>query len=185
MTSADGYLNPTRRSVRIVRRMPRLLVVLLLVASLPFAAACGADDEGDAGGGQRVEVSATDFAFDPAEISADPGEITFALTNDGENPHALEIEGEGVDESSDTIDAGDTTDLTVELEEGTYEIYCPVGDHKDRGMVGTLTVGGGGAGGSETETETETETEETETGDTETGETETGETDTDSGGAGY
>ena len=154
--------------------MTRCVALLLVVASLPLVAACGADDEGDAGGGgQTIEVSATDFEFDPPEISADPGEITFVLTNDGENPHALDIEGEGVEESSETINAGDTTELTVELEEGTYEIYCPVGDHKDRGMVGTLTVGSGGAGGGG-----ETETDE--------GETETGETETDSGGgAGY
>ena len=75
----------------------------------------------------------------------------------------------------ETIQPGDKTELTVDLDEGTYEIYCPVGDHKDRGMVGTLTVGGGGGGGSDTETG------ETETGETETGETETGETETEEG----
>ena len=147
--------------------MIRLFALAAIVVALPFAAACGSDD-GGGGGGQVIEVTASDFAFDPKDLSADPGEVTFKLTNAGENPHALEIEGEGVEEESDTINAGDSTELTVDLEEGTYEIYCPVGDHKDRGMVGTLTVGSGAASGGATD--------ETETSDTETGETETEDT---------
>ena len=131
--------------------MRRVLALLLVAAAVALAAGCGGGDGeeggGDGGGGaQTVQVAATDFAFDPAEISAEAGEVTFELTNDGEAPHALEIEGGGVEEASDTIDPGAATTLTVELEQGTYEIYCPVGDHADRGMVGTLTVGGGGAG---------------------------------------
>ena len=46
----------------------------------------------------------------------------------------------GADEASETVDGGATTSLTVELEDGTYEIWCPVGDHRGRGMEGTLTV---------------------------------------------
>ena len=143
--------------------MARVVALLLVVAALPLAAGCGGGDgdgeEGGGGGGdggaQTVQVSAVDFAFEPAEIDAEAGEVTFELTNDGQAPHALEIEGEGVEEASDTIDAGGSTTLTVDLEEGTYEIYCPVGDHADRGMVGTLTVGGGGAGADTGEGETD------------------------------
>jgi plastocyanin len=152
----------------------RRAALLLLVLAIPLAAGCGGDEDaadGGENGGQQIDVSMTDFEFNPAELSADPGSITFMLTNDGENPHALEIEGGGVEESSDTINAGESTELTVDLEEGTYEIYCPVGDHRDRGMVGTLTVGsgGGGSGGTSTDGETHTESTHTETDETETG----------------
>lgn len=149
--------------------MARILALLLVAAAVPLAAGCGGGDgdgDGEGGGTQTVQVSATDFAFDPAELSAEAGEVTFELTNDGQAPHALEIEGGGVEEKSDTIDAGASTRLTVELEEGTYEIYCPVGDHADRGMVGTLTVGGGGPGAG-------------------TNEGDTGEDETGGGGGGY
>jgi plastocyanin len=150
--------------------------VLLVVALALLAAGCGGgdgegDDEatGDAAA-QTIQVSATDFQFDPADLTADAGEISFELTNDGEAPHALEIEGNGVEEASDTIDPGASTTLTVELEDGTYEIYCPVGDHADRGMVGTLTVGaGGGAGGATTGHDGETDTGGGDTGETDTG----------------
>ncbi len=141
-----------------------LLAVLLAVLVVPLAA-CGGDEgengATDAAAAQTIQISATDFQFEPADITADAGEISFELTNDGESPHALEIEGNGVEEVSDTIDPGASTTLTVELDEGTYEIYCPVGDHEDRGMVGTLTVGaGGGSGGATTGEDTgETETD--------------------------
>jgi len=130
----------------------RLFVIVLAVA-IPLLASCGGDDEtsggqtSGGGGGQSVQVTATEFAFDPNEISVEAGEVSFELMNDGSAPHALEIEGNGVEESSDTIDGGESTTLDVELDEGTYEIYCPVGDHRERGMEGTLTVGAGGAGG--------------------------------------
>jgi plastocyanin len=154
----------------------RRTALLLLLLAIPLAAGCGGDEEtagNGGGGGQQLDVSASDFAFSPAELSADAGEITIVLTNDGEFPHAIEIEGGGLEESSDTIEPGDSTELTFSAEDGTYEIYCPVGDHRDRGMVGTLTVGGGGGGGGggtstgETHTEsTHTDTDEMETGTT-------------------
>ena len=163
---------------------PMRLLVLVVAFTLLFATACGGGGEnGDAGdtagaAEQTVQVSATDFEFDPAEISTEAGDVTIELANDGQAPHALEIEGEGVEEESETIDPGESTTLAVELEEGTYEIYCPVGDHADRGMVGTLTVGGAaGAGGGATTGETETDQDDAD------GETKTGEDDT--GGGGY
>ena len=170
--------------------MPMRLPALLLAVAIALAAGCGGGEEGatEGGGGetagQTIEVSATDFDFNPNEITADPGEITFALTNDGDSPHALEVEGNGVEEESETIDPGESTELTVNLEEGQYEIYCPVDGHKDAGMTGTLTVGAP-SGGAGTGTG-DTETGETTTGETETGETETEESDDNSGsGSGY
>ncbi|MCW4354678.1 plastocyanin/azurin family copper-binding protein [Hoyosella sp. YIM 151337] len=58
----------------------------------------------------------------------------------GDPPRALEIEGEGIEESSDTIGPGETTELTVTLELGTYELYCPFGNHQDQGMTVEITV---------------------------------------------
>ncbi len=171
----------------------RLLVVLLVALSMPLAAGCGGDDNGgDEGGatggttaGQTVQVSAVDFRFDPPDLSADPGQISIELTNDGEAPHAIEVEGNGVEEESDTIDPGASTTLDLDLEEGTYEIYCPVDGHKDRGMVGTLTVGAGSSGaGATTEDHTETEHEDTTTGDDETTTEDEGEDDNSGSGGG-
>ena len=178
----------------------RRLVLLLVLVAIPVAG-CGSDDGADEGAqatveattesaAQTIQVDAMDFMFMPEDLQAEPGEVTFELTNSGQAPHALEIEGEGVEEETDTIDGGESTTLTVELAEGTYRIYCPVGDHEERGMVGTLTVGAAApsSGGTTTDDdgEGETHTDETHTGETETGETETGNDDGSGGsGSGY
>jgi plastocyanin len=136
-----------------------LALVPALVAALALAG-CGSEDDADeatpaASAGQMIEISATEFAFDPPTIELDQaGEYTFRLTNDGGAPHALEIEGAGIEEAaSETIGPGETAELTVELGEGEYEMYCPVDGHRDMGMEGTLVVGGAGAGGAGTTTD--------------------------------
>ncbi len=136
----------------------RFLTLILIALALPFAAACGgggdsssntaAQTGGGGGGGQTVDLTATDFHFNPPTINVNAGTVTFVLTNDGNSTHALTVQGNGVDESSDTVSPGDSTELTVDLTEGEYEIFCPVGNHKAMGMVGTLTVGAASAGGS-------------------------------------
>ncbi len=157
----------------------RSIVVTALLATLLLAVpACGGGDEQQAAQtGEQVRVSLTDFAIDPADIHLDTaGTYTFVVENDGESPHAFEIEGGDVHEESATLDPGESGEFTVQLGEGEYETYCPVGDHADRGMRGTLTVGERHAETkteTETQTQTETETETTET-KTETGETGTG-----------
>ena len=52
----------------------------------------------------------------------------------------MEVEGNGVEEESDTIGKGETAEVTVDLKAGEYEFYCPVDGHKAGGMTGTLTV---------------------------------------------
>ena len=136
---------------------------MLPVIAVLAAAGCGSSDNGTTGGaaadtgggggGQRIEISATDFHFDPPDITADAGEVTFVLTNDGGTGHALEIEGEGVEDETDTIEPGQTAELTVDLKDGSYEIYCPVDGHREQGMEGTVTVGAGSAGGASTSTD--------------------------------
>jgi plastocyanin len=131
-----------------MRRFP-LLVALLAAAAL---AGCGGDDDEGGGGatgdGGTIEVVATDYAFDPADVSVEEaGETTFTVSNEGDFPHALEIEGSGIEEETETLDPGASGSVTVDLAPGEYVLYCPVGDHRERGMEGTLVVGGAAAGG--------------------------------------
>ena len=81
------------------------------IVLVPFLAACGGDDEeanGEpAAASQTIEISGTEYQFDPSTVSVDsPGTYTFRLVNDGEEPHALEIEGNGIEEETDTIGSG-------------------------------------------------------------------------------
>jgi uncharacterized cupredoxin-like copper-binding protein len=115
-------------------------------------AGCGGNDEGSGGGttttttesaGQMVDVSLVDFAIKPATVRLDaPGTFAFEVSNDGQTEHALEIEGKGVEEETDTLGPGESGEVTVELAAGEYEIYCPIDGHRAMGMEGTLVVGG-------------------------------------------
>jgi uncharacterized cupredoxin-like copper-binding protein len=60
--------------------------------------------------------------------------------------HALEVESDDLEEETDDIAPGGSDELTVELAAGEYELYCPVGNHKEQGMAGRLVVAGGGGG---------------------------------------
>ena len=133
-----------------------LLVLTMLMLTLGVAA-CGGDDDdgggaaapatdtsgGGGGGGGTVLMLTADpggaLSFDQTELTAPAGEVTIQLMNDSGTPHNVEIEGNGVEETSETITEG-MTELTVTLEPGEYEFYCAVDGHKDAGMEGTLTV---------------------------------------------
>ncbi len=62
------------------------------------------------------------------------------MDNPSQVPHAVEIEGNGVEEETKTLTEG-KADVTVDLKAGKYEFYCPVDGHRAGGMEGTLTVG--------------------------------------------
>jgi uncharacterized cupredoxin-like copper-binding protein len=125
------------------------LRVLLLVGLVLLLAACGSDDDESEPQSADTTISLIDFALDPDEVSVDEGgNTTFRVVNDGQTEHALEIEGAGIEEETDVLGPGESAELTVELEEGEYELYCPVGNHREQGMEGTLTVGSGTAGAS-------------------------------------
>jgi uncharacterized cupredoxin-like copper-binding protein len=90
--------------------------------------------------GDEVAVSLTEFTID-METELPAGPTTFAISNDGEFPHSFEIEGEGVEEGLEAnLEPGESDTLEVDLEPGTYEVYCPVGSHADQGMTLELTV---------------------------------------------
>ena len=112
-----------------------------------------------------VLVSLTEFEIDmPDSIPAGP--TTFEVTNNGTVEHNFEVEGQGVEEELETnLQPGETGTLEVDLQPGTYEIYCPVADHEGQGMSLTLTVteaetdSDTAVTGTEAQTETVTSTE--------------------------
>jgi plastocyanin len=121
--------------------------LIALFCALPFAlAACGDDEEPPATSGSTgtLELTAEEnpFGFSETSLTAQAGEVTIDLVlPDGlKAPHAIAVDGNGVDEHGETVQAGGTSTITAELEPGTYTFYCPVGDHRQAGMEGELTV---------------------------------------------
>jgi plastocyanin len=136
--------------------MIRSLATLAAVLVLGLAG-CGGDDEsssggsggsgssggGSGGGGQQLALSAPEdgsLKFDKTELDAKAGTVTINFDNQSSSvPHAVEIEGNGVEEKSDTV-TGAKTSVTADLKAGEYKFYCPVGNHAQAGMEGVLKV---------------------------------------------
>jgi len=143
--------------------MRTVSIIALVLALALIGAGCGDDDDdgggaggntstaeqpadsgGEAGGAaQTLKLTADPggaLKFDKSTLSAKGGKVTVVLDNPSSLPHAVEVEGNGVEEETDTIGKGETADVTVDLKPGEYEYYCPVDGHKAAGMEGTLTV---------------------------------------------
>ncbi|MGH7573263.1 MAG: cupredoxin domain-containing protein [Gemmatimonadota bacterium] len=127
-----------------MRPSRRLTCTLVFLPAVLLA--CGGEPEATGPPDERIEVEASSFAYAPAEVSVGPGTIRFVIHNAAEVVHGFEVEGHGMETEIEEIQPGATDSLTVKLDEpGAYEIYCPVDDHEQRGMTGTLTVEDGGS----------------------------------------
>jgi uncharacterized cupredoxin-like copper-binding protein len=114
-------------------------------------------------GKTKVDVTLQEWAVAPSESSAPAGDITFAVTNNGpEDKHefvviktnlapnalptdrngAVDEEGEGIEVIGEIeeIAPGDSDDLKVDLEAGSYVLLCNIWDdeeneaHYEQGM---------------------------------------------------
>jgi plastocyanin len=150
-------------------RKPMLILAAVLATLALAAAGCGGDDNNDSGssgsnssgssgngggatsessgggggGATKLKLTADPsgaLKFDKTSLSAKPGKVTITMDNPSSTPHAVEVEGNGVEEETKTLTKG-TASVTVDLKAGKYEFYCPVDGHRQAGMEGTLTVG--------------------------------------------
>jgi len=151
-------------SIPELRRWGALTTALLLASGALAACGGGSDDNSATSGGAStsapsssssgsgssstsgaLDISATEtggLGFSQRELTARSGEVTITLDNGSDNslPHAIAVEGNGVDKDGATVQPGGTSTVTVRLKPGRYTFYCPVDGHEDAGMKGTLTV---------------------------------------------
>jgi len=112
--------------------MLRVLVASVLLA----CAACSS-----LGTGTKLDIVATEYSYDPANVPLDARTIAIALHNQGQVEHDLELIGpQGVVAHIETTQPGVTRGFSVTLKPGTYRFICTIEDHAQRGMTGTLTV---------------------------------------------
>lgn len=124
--------------------MRRLLVLLPISLLL---AACGGSSSTSTGGPvqQTIQLSEQEYSLNPGTVTVSKtGAYEFRVKNNGKIAHALEIEGDGVEEKIGDIQPGASATLRVTLtKDGSYELYCPIDGHRGQGMQGTVTVGSG------------------------------------------
>jgi plastocyanin len=90
----------------------------------------------------QVSVKLSEWKVELSQATVPAGAVTFAISNAGSIPHAVEVEGSGIEQETAVIQPGATAALTVTLKPGTYDVYCPVGQdsHKKLGMETRLNV---------------------------------------------
>jgi plastocyanin len=142
----------------------RWSVLVVLSAALPLAACGGTEGDqaaeatppaeapaAEGGGATTVTAEETEFVIALSESSFEPGSYTLVVENAGTVEHALAISGPGVEAETEAVAPGDAAELTFTLEEGTYELWCPVDGHRDQGMALAVDVGGAGVQPAETQ----------------------------------
>ncbi len=138
-----------------------LTLIGLLLALALVGAGCGGDDDDSSDSGGSADTQTTDtggggggaaqtlklsadpggaLKFDKSSLTAKPGKVTIVMDNPSDLPHAVEIEGAGVEVAGETVGNGGVSTASADLKAGEYEYYCPVGNNKQAGMEGTLTV---------------------------------------------
>jgi uncharacterized cupredoxin-like copper-binding protein len=132
----EVWLHVYRLLQRAIGRVAFLLVVS--VSSLLYVA-IGSVVAGD-GPKPIVEVKLTQFTIEML-TTVPPGPVTFSVTNAGTMEHNFEVEGQGLEKKFDAaLKPGETRSLQVDLPAGTYTVYCPMDDHRQRGMQLELKV---------------------------------------------
>jgi uncharacterized cupredoxin-like copper-binding protein len=145
---------------RVVMGMPSRLTWFITLSALMLGLMLGLASCGEPGGGlgdgdqvpadgipispapaqTTTEVGLTEYQIEmPTSLSA--GSQTFSVTNNGTVEHNFEVEGQAIEEKFETnLSPGETQTMQLNLEPGTYEVYCPVGNHRDQGMEIQLSV---------------------------------------------
>lgn len=95
---------------------------------------------GEMGNGNKVDVKLSEYSIDMPR-SLQPGMTTFNISNTGTEEHSLQIEGNGIQRELDSkVKPGQSGTLRVNLIPGTYDVTCPVKNHKSEGMTLQVTV---------------------------------------------
>lgn len=105
-------------------------------------AASSSSSSAPAAQGTPVTSTEKEFSITLSRTAFTPGTYTFTVQNKGTFPHNLTVAGPGVQKAaSPTVDPGKSGTVTVTLSKGTYELWCSVDSHKERGMDMKITVG--------------------------------------------
>jgi uncharacterized cupredoxin-like copper-binding protein len=111
-------------------RLPSL-VLGMLVGALTLVGCSAAPAE--------TTVVMTDFAFEPKQLTMQPGQrVTLLLQNKGTTEHNLTIPELRVD--SGNVAPGQSARVEVAGPARVYKLLCAITGHEEQGMVGELRI---------------------------------------------
>ena len=128
----------------------------IVLTGVVFVLALALSACGGGGASTEINVTMTDFMFEPTEFTIPAGQtITVNATNNGAVEHEFVVFNLGTDagESFGDEDEGNifwevevqpgessTSTFTAPSEPGTYSVTCGIEGHLEAGMSATLTV---------------------------------------------
>ena len=126
-------------------RRPKWTTATTILVGAVMVPGCGSEEQPQPGAtprdAEQLTVTETDFELAPADATIpNAGRVTIRAVNRGKAPHALTLETPRGDRSTKTLEPGQAGTVSADVEAGRYTWYCPVADHRQLGMTGTLTV---------------------------------------------
>ena len=137
----------------------RRLTALAVVGALLAACSSSSPEASEAAGDGTINATVQEWSIDLASSTVPSGEVTFNITNSGDETHEfvivstdmdaadLPVVDDQVDESAfepvdevEDIESGTNPTLSVTLEPGHYVILCNLLAHYGKGMHANLTV---------------------------------------------
>ena len=118
-------------------RRGAVVAVLLAVGSL-----AGSGSAASPASPARAQVSATEFRLTLSRTAIHRGPAIIELVNFGEDPHDLRLRRIGGTRTLRlrAVAPGRRGELAATLAPGKWQLWCAVGNHRQRGMRATLLV---------------------------------------------
>jgi len=95
---------------------------------------------------QVIKVNLKEWELGFKTVTVRGEKARFEISNNGTTTHGFELEGKiggkKFEVAAPPLKPGEKTSLTVALPKGSYEVYCPVDGHEDRGMKGAVRFAG-------------------------------------------
>jgi uncharacterized cupredoxin-like copper-binding protein len=119
--------------------------IVIAVAAALLLAGCQGSQSGAPSGPapsatqrQDVQITLSEFKFQPAIVEVQAGPVRFHFNNTGAVEHTMLIPE--LSKGTPMIKPGTDFDLDLDLPAGTYHVVCDVPGHKEAGMEMTLVV---------------------------------------------
>jgi len=90
----------------------------------------------------HVQVSAVEYSFSLSRTTVPAGKVVLQFVNAGQDEHNLQLEpaqGPPTEAFANTPSKG-VADLQLEMQPGSYTLFCSLPTHEQKGMKATLVV---------------------------------------------
>ncbi len=140
---------------------PKAFMAALAAIAVTSLVACSSEEPSKGSQGSQVAATLDDYSIETSVRSVPAGTVTFKVDNVGATEHemvvirtdldpaAIPVEDHEANEEApgmtpigevEEVQPGESTELELSLEPGTYLLICNIRKHFERGMVSKFRV---------------------------------------------